>query len=312
MKEYFRKPYMTQGIGRHSDYMKAIPQRAIDVQGTIAPNIEFKKPYDFHPNTAQMLHYYANNLHYFGGDPVPPLNDPSLLPHSPVVVPEVHEETYVEGRGDSYCSLLLHADQNGNAFIDSSLSRKTITTTGDAIQDFATYKFGLASGKFNNGYLTTPADASFNMGTGDYTIDFQIKTTQNATAIPIYQGNDGGTPSTVAILFQFAGNLLAWSYDFKLYPSHHAIVTTSTINDGLWHHIATVRTGDNFMLFADGIQEGGTQTSVGYENVASANVITVGKQGSSANQFIGWIDELQISKGIARWTSNFTPPTKAY
>lgn len=77
---------MSQGIKKHSDYMKAIPQRAIDVQGQIAPNIEFKKPYDYHPNTAQMIHYYANNLRYFGGDPVPPLSDPSLLPHAPVLV----------------------------------------------------------------------------------------------------------------------------------------------------------------------------------------------------------------------------------
>ncbi len=88
MKEYFRKPYMTQGIAKHSDYMKAIPQRAIDVQGQIAPNINFKKPYAYQPNTAQMIHYYANELHYFGGDPVPPLNDPSLLPHNPQPVVE--------------------------------------------------------------------------------------------------------------------------------------------------------------------------------------------------------------------------------
>ena len=76
---------MTQGITKHSDYMKAIPQKAIDVQGQIAPNIEFKKPYDYQPNTAQMIHYYANELSYLGGDPVPPLSDPSLLPHAPVV-----------------------------------------------------------------------------------------------------------------------------------------------------------------------------------------------------------------------------------
>jgi len=93
MKEYFRKPYMTQGITKHEDYMKAIPQRAIDVQGQIAPNIEFKKPYDYHPNTAQMIHYYANNLHYLGGDPVPPLNDPSLLPHAPVTEVPMVEKT---------------------------------------------------------------------------------------------------------------------------------------------------------------------------------------------------------------------------
>lgn len=92
-KEYFRKPYMTQGITKHSDYMKAIPQKAIDVQGQIAPNIEFKKPYDFTPNTAQMIHYYSNQLHYLGGDPVPPINDPSLLPHAPVLETPVVTET---------------------------------------------------------------------------------------------------------------------------------------------------------------------------------------------------------------------------
>ena len=26
----------------------------------------------------------------------------------------------------------------------------------------------------------------------------------------------------------------------------------------------------------------------------------------------GWMDECRISKGIARWTANFTPPTEAY
>jgi hypothetical protein len=89
MKEYFRKPYMTQGITKHSDYMKAIPERAITVQGQIAPNIEFKKPYDFTPNTAQMIHYYSNSLSYLGGDPVPPLSDPSLLPHAPVIISDI-------------------------------------------------------------------------------------------------------------------------------------------------------------------------------------------------------------------------------
>jgi hypothetical protein len=93
MKDYFRKPYMTQGISKHSDYMKAIPQKAIDVQGQIAPNIEFKKPYDYQPNTAQMIHYYSNQLHYLGGDPVPPLNDPSLLPHAPVLEIPITMET---------------------------------------------------------------------------------------------------------------------------------------------------------------------------------------------------------------------------
>ena len=26
----------------------------------------------------------------------------------------------------------------------------------------------------------------------------------------------------------------------------------------------------------------------------------------------GWLDEVRVSKGIARWTANFTPPTSEY
>jgi hypothetical protein len=86
--------------------MKATPQKAIDAQGQIAPNIEFKKPYYYQPNTAQMIHYYANNLHYLGGDPVPPLNDPSLLPHAPVITSEdvfISESTLRPIRGEHDC-----------------------------------------------------------------------------------------------------------------------------------------------------------------------------------------------------------------
>jgi hypothetical protein len=33
---------------------------------------------------------------------------------------------------------------------------------------------------------------------------------------------------------------------------------------------------------------------------------------ASRVDFNGWLDEFRISKGIARWTSNFTPPTAPY
>src|SRR3990167_4243304 len=74
---------MTQAIIKHMEYMKAIPQKAIDVQGIIAPNIEFKKPYKDHANTPQMIHYYENTLNYLGGQPVSPLNDRSNLHYAP-------------------------------------------------------------------------------------------------------------------------------------------------------------------------------------------------------------------------------------
>jgi len=322
MREYFRKPYMTQGIGKHSDYMKAIPQRAIDVQGLIAPNIEFKKPYDYHPNTAQMIHYYANNLHYLGGDPVPPLNDPSLLPHAPIAETPVEETPVFDygSYGDSYTSLLLHMDKTGGAFIDSSLSRKIITTVGDAQQTTSKSVFGGSSGQFNAGYLSTPADASFNTGTGEYTLDFWFNTTKATTPggvnmIPLYQGDSVGISSTVSQVIQIGivtANKLSWSPNYKSYPSHTWITTSAAINDGLWYHVACVRSGDNHILFLDGQQQGSTLTLAGYTAVAATDPYFVGKQNATYHQYVGWMDEVHISKGIARWTANFTPPTKAW
>ena len=133
-KDYFRKPYMSAGITRHSDYMKAIPQKAIDVQGQIAPNIEFKKPYDYQPNTAQMIHYYSNSLSYLGGDPVPPLNDPSLLPHAPVIPQEIFESfsiavTPMVSGDDGYYNTLNSSLDTSTIYLDMGYSNPTFKTS---------------------------------------------------------------------------------------------------------------------------------------------------------------------------------------
>src|SRR3990172_4772947 len=114
MKEYFRKPYMTQAIIKHMEYMKAIPQKAIDVQGIIAPNIEFKKPYKDHANTPQMIHYYENTLDYLGGNYIPQVAGlgASIEPRPSLSV---------------FTKLMLHLNSE-TQFTDSSLSRQTITT----------------------------------------------------------------------------------------------------------------------------------------------------------------------------------------
>ena len=45
----------------------------------------------------------------------------------------------------------------------------------------------------------------------------------------------------------------------------------------------------------------------------SAYKIAIGRYGENGSAYMnGWIDEFRFSKGIARWTTNFTPPTSAY
>ena len=79
------------------------------------------------------------------------------------------------------------------------------------------------------------------------------------------------------------------------------------IADTNWHHIALVKDATVYKLYLDGT-EIGTTTDASVDTFAGA--LRVGSDGTSA--FAGYIDELRISKGIARWTANFTPPTRAY
>lgn len=78
-----------------------------------------------------------------------------------------------------------------------------------------------------------------------------------------------------------------------------------------WYHIAFVKNGTTgYMMFVDGAQIGTTQTDTDViPDFAGSLRIGINTTTDFLN---GWMDELRISKGIARWTSNFTPPKFEY
>ena len=75
---------------------------------------------------------------------------------------------------------------------------------------------------------------------------------------------------------------------------------------------AAVRTGNDYKLFVNGQQVGATQTRAGALAVNTSPVSIGAYATNGANSFNGHIDEVRISKGIARWTRNFVPPVAAY
>lgn len=80
-----------------------------------------------------------------------------------------------------------------------------------------------------------------------------------------------------------------------------------------WYHVAVVKDGTNgYMFFIDGTQIGTTTVDTSPIPDFGA-ILTIGDYSFSGSNYLnGWIDELRISKGIARWTANFTPPTAPY
>ncbi|MEI7426123.1 MAG: LamG domain-containing protein [Candidatus Moraniibacteriota bacterium] len=223
------------------------------------------------------------------------------------------------GGNDQYTKLLLHADgaNDSTSFTDSSMSyanRKTVTRYGDAKISTAQSEFGGSSAYFDGtgDYLSVPDSDDWNFGSGDFTIDFWAKPN-------VYHLNDGiannfvyeqGTSNAdqFAILFS-NGKFRVSGYSGSSYCE--VLGSSDVLSGGIWKHYAVVKTGGMAYLYVNGVFDTSGVCGIVPNFVTSAYVSTRWNQ-YAENHWNGYIDELRISKGIARWTSNFTPPTRAY
>lgn len=217
---------------------------------------------------------------------------------------------FAGGGLDQYTKVLLHFD---NTLTD--LAKPSRTWTGVGAGYTASSKFGAAALNCGAaaGYVTTPDDADFTVGSGDFTVDFWFNV-------------QGGVSTASRMLFgqvdsgNFASNV---SYNGQLSSTDHltfaanqgstAITITAggTITTSGWHHYAGVRTGGTLALFLDGVLQGTAAISGAIND--SAYSLSIGRNGDAAGvMWNGFIDEFRLSVGIARWTSNFTPPTGPY
>ena len=209
---------------------------------------------------------------------------------------------------DSYTKLLLHNDgANGSTtFTDSETTPKTVTATGSVQISTTQSRFGGSSGNFYgdgaNDYLEIPDNDDWNFGSGAFTIDFWMNTANNTVCQymilqgpgPVWWGigyDCGGTANTIRV-----GNLAAT-----------AMNSTTVLALNTWYHIALVSDGATTKLFVNGNLEASATAITVSDATGSlyigANSTLLGVQG-----FLGYLDEFRVSKGIARWTSNFTPP----
>jgi hypothetical protein len=110
--------------------------------------------------------------------------------------------------------------------------------------------------------------------------------------------NDAGT---VKIAFFYTTNGSSTS----------TISAAQTFSTGVWYHVAYVRNGSSFRLFVDGTEKtaGATISGTLFNGTAPFNV---GRTADGSNFLNGYIDDLRITKGVARYTANFTAPTKAF
>jgi len=215
-------------------------------------------------------------------------------------------DDYYSPSFDDYTKLLLHLDNN---VTDSELTPKTVTNNNVTFS--APGKFGGYAGSFNgtSSYLSVPDSADFDFGSGDFTIDFWVNFSDKSGQ----QAFVGKYIHPIYFLFRKeADDTLAIFITDGVGDKSYATSSPVSISNGVWYHIALIRSVNTALIFFNGVSQ--TLTGNTFSG-ALPTIATTLKIGSidGAQQFInGQIDEFRVSKGIARWTSNFTPPTVAY
>jgi len=213
----------------------------------------------------------------------------------------------------------LHMDGTDGSqnFVDSSLQAHSVTAKGSARISTAQSKFGGASGLFGGAgdYLSLADSSDWAFGSGDFTIDFWVR----FNALPAASSNEymliqraDGANQWYFLLYNNAGTY-QWIFQALTGGVSKMLITKNSpgLLVSTWYHVAVVRSGNSWYIFQGGTQCGTTDTDAdGVDDYAAT--LTIGVHPTAGRGLNGWLDELRISKGIARWTSNFTPPTAPY
>lgn len=102
----------------------------------------------------------------------------------------------------------------------------------------------------------------------------------------------------------------SWDLISDCYDDVGGGVGSIAITPNVWHHFAYVRKGNVWTGYIDG-QQDFTKTVAG-TLINKSEDKRIGLWGNSTYGYRGYIDEFRVTKGIARWTENFTPPTVPY
>ncbi|ORV87024.1 hypothetical protein AWC11_16510 [Mycobacterium interjectum] len=222
----------------------------------------------------------------------------------------------VSAAGDPYWGnvvALLHCDGTNGAttFTDSSPLAANWTATNGAVTATAQAKFGTASANFPNStsvIIAPNPTSNYAFGTADFTIEAWIYVTAyTATWMTIWDARTATTGGTIAV--SAAGALSYWFAGMGKISSAAAAVTT-----GVWHHVAVARASGSTKLFLDGTQVGSTYADTNSYDDPGAGDVSVGNYRTGTLPFgpNNYIDELRVTKGIARYTGNFTPSAAAF
>ena len=208
--------------------------------------------------------------------------------------------------------LLLPFDGSNGATstTDSSNANNSVTFVGTAQLSTAQSKFGgsslLLDGDSDYVYV---ANDDLDLGGVSFTMEFWVYLLGGVGSLITFYSDYAGSSSGMAIE-KLADNTLK----VNMTGDGADISGTTTLSTGQWYHIALSGDDGSYKLFLNGTQEGSTFTGSSTNGTTNKYIGTFywSGLGGAVRLWNGYIEDFRITKGLARYTSNFTPPTSAH
>jgi hypothetical protein len=186
-----------------------------------------------------------------------------------------------------------------NAGIYDAAVQNNAITVGSAQASTTVAKWSPTSMKFNGttDYLSIPSGPA-NFGTGDFTIEGWVNLSSAGGGFPQFiSAGAAASPQ-----FAFTSNTQIYFYDGTT-----TYAGTFTFTFGTWYYIAWTRASGVLKIYVNGTQ----LVSTAYAGAINLNTAFVGgyNNGAANGFFSGYIQDLRITKGVAR---TITTPTAAF
>jgi hypothetical protein len=200
-------------------------------------------------------------------------------------------------------SLLLSGTNAG--IIDKSQSVKSLILNGDVKSSTTQTKY-LSSSMYFDGTgdsITIGNNRGLHIGSGDFTMEMWFRAAAvNTNQVLIMRRASAAARGLVMNINSSAANKLGFvAGDSDTAGWEVSFNSTSDLSADTWHHAAIVRSGNNFYLYLDGTREATASSSATIADDTSNMLI--GVSDSNSSYFSGYISDLRITKGLARYTA---------
>jgi hypothetical protein len=153
-------------------------------------------------------------------------------------------------------------------------------------------------------YLLAPTSPNLAFGTGNFTIECWVNRASSGSVTHLIDFRGSNNNGSNPVFYWQTNNFIYYTNDNT--SGDNQIQTSNAITSSSgWVHLAIVRSGSTLTVYVNGVASGSTTYTT---NILGGNPVTIASRYNIGQSYNGYLDNLQITRGVALYTANFTPP----